>query len=155
MSRDLIAFPLIALLCFSLFIAQPPKSYANNNEDLTAEKLVAAHVKSLGNPALLAKVQSRMFLGNTDVEFILGNTGTLKGNSMFVSQGPKIGDSPSVYGHKLPRRVFCLQRQRCYRGHHQPRQEIPRRGIPFSLQQSNEGRIHRRCHVFILAIAGL
>jgi hypothetical protein len=32
-----------------------------------------------------------MFLGNTDVKFILGNIGTLKGNSMFVSQGPKMG----------------------------------------------------------------
>lgn len=91
MPRNHITFSLITLLCLSFFVAAPQNSRANNNEDLTAEKLITAHLKSLGNPAYLKKVRSRMFLGNTNVDFILGNTGNLKGNSMFITQGTKLG----------------------------------------------------------------
>lgn len=92
MAKKVLCFLSLLLLCISLFIARSEKSYADNTEEMTAEKLVAAHVKSIGNPALLAKIQSRILTGATDVEFITGMNGTMKAcKSMIVSQGPKLG----------------------------------------------------------------
>jgi hypothetical protein len=78
-----------AFLCIYLFAYVEP-SFSGSAEEWTPEKLVAAHVKSVGRPALLAKIQSRMFLGTSSVEFIQGMRGGQKGTSMFVSQGPKL-----------------------------------------------------------------
>lgn len=91
-ARKIFSFSLISFLCLSLFVSKTEKSYANSNEDLTPEKLVAAHVKSIGDQALLATIQSRMFVGSTNVDFIQGSyNGTLKGNALFISEGPKLG----------------------------------------------------------------
>jgi hypothetical protein len=75
------------LLCLS----QPTGSHAKGDEDLDAEKLIAAHVRALGNPKALAKIQSRTFVGTSEVRMIQGSNWTLKGNSMFVSEGTKLG----------------------------------------------------------------
>jgi hypothetical protein len=87
-ARKIYAFLLMNLLSVSLFIMQSEKSYAGSGEEvMTAEKLVEAHVKSIGSPALLAKITSRTFFGSADVNLIQGMNGKLKGTSMFVSQG--------------------------------------------------------------------
>lgn len=90
MSRNGMALSLIILGC-PLFLSQPTGSHAKGNEVLNAEKMVAAHVKSLGNPKTLAKIQSRTFVGTSEVKMIQGANWTLKGNSMFVSEGSKLG----------------------------------------------------------------
>ncbi|MBN2339638.1 MAG: hypothetical protein JXP48_14020 [Acidobacteria bacterium] len=90
MSRNGMTLSLIILGCL-LFLSQPNGSHAKSNEVLNAEKMVAAHVKSLGNPKTLAKIQSRTFVGTSEVKMIQGANWTLKGNSMFVSEGSKLG----------------------------------------------------------------
>lgn len=78
------------LVAFCLFAIQPPKSHAAN-KDITAEQLIAAHVKSIGSPALLGKVKSLTFGGTSNVKFIQRIQGTMDGLSMVVSEGPKMG----------------------------------------------------------------
>jgi len=81
----------LLLVAFCLFAIQPPKSHAAKNEDITAEQLIAAHVKSIGGPELLAKVKSLTFGGTSNVKFIQRIQGTMDGLSMVVSEGPKMG----------------------------------------------------------------
>lgn len=90
MSRNGMTLSLTVLGCL-LILSQPTGSLAGSDEDLDAEHLVAAHIKSLGNPKTLAKVRSRTFLGTSEVRMIQGSNWTLEGNSMFVSEGPKLG----------------------------------------------------------------
>lgn len=77
------------LVAFCIFAIQPLQSYAA--EDITAEQLIAAHLKSIGSPALRAKVKSLTFGGTSTVKFIQGIQGTSTGVSMLVSEGPKMG----------------------------------------------------------------
>lgn len=79
------------LVAFCLFAMQPPKSYAAKDEDITAEQLIAAHLKSIGSPALRAKVKSLTFGGTSNVKFIQGIQGTSTGVSMLVSEGSRMG----------------------------------------------------------------
>lgn len=91
MARIRITVLLIVVGFLSLQLSWQPDSYASSKDALTAEKLVAAHIKSLGNPKMLAKVQSRTFIGTSEVKMIQGANWALKGNSMVVSEGPKLG----------------------------------------------------------------
>jgi hypothetical protein len=125
MARKKICFKLYVLLCFSFFVAQQQKSYANSNEEMTAEKLVAAHVKSIGSSALLAKVQSRSFVGSANVDFILGNTGNLKGNSMFVSQGSNLAISLKYGDTNYPGEYFAYDGKAVTVDHIRPGQKSP------------------------------
>lgn len=59
--------------------------------DLTPEQLVAEHLKSLGDPVSLLRVQSLIFIGTAEVDFILGMNGRMNGTAMLASQGPQIG----------------------------------------------------------------
>jgi hypothetical protein len=125
MARKKICFKLYVLLCLSLFVAQQQKTYANSNEEMTAEKLVDAHVKSIGSSALLAKVQSRSFVGSANVDFILGNTGNLKGNSMFVSQGSNLAIA-LIYGDtNYPGEYFAYDGKAVTVNHIKPGQKSP------------------------------
>jgi hypothetical protein len=88
MSGKACGFILIACLCFSLLLTQSEASYAA--EDLTPEKVIAEHVKSIGRPEYIAKLKSRSFVGTSDVKFIQGASGEMSGTSMMVSEGPKL-----------------------------------------------------------------
>jgi hypothetical protein len=84
-----------AVVCCSLlFTAQSIISYAepaNADSELTPEKLIAGHIKSIGGPSILSSVKSRAFIGSTDVEFVQGMSGSIKnGVSSFVSDGKKL-----------------------------------------------------------------
>ena len=59
-------------------------------DDPTPEQLVALHLKSIGDPAVLSQIKSVAFTGTSDVEFIKGWFGTSKGTVILVSEGPKM-----------------------------------------------------------------
>jgi len=60
-------------------------------KDLSPEQLIDEHLKSIGAPAVLSKVKSISFIGNSEVDFILGMNGLLSGASVLVSEGSNIG----------------------------------------------------------------
>lgn len=73
-------------LCFSLSVAPGESSFAKDNK-LTAEEVVAAHLKSIGDPELLARIENRGMSGKASVEFVQGGIGTLDGLCMVVTSG--------------------------------------------------------------------
>jgi hypothetical protein len=126
MAGKIFSFFLISFLCLSLFVSKTEKSYAGSNEDLTPEKLIATHVKSIGDPAILATVQSRMFVGSTNVDFIQGySSGTLKGNALFISEGPKLGIVLKYPDINYPGEYFAYDGKDVTVGHIQPGQKSP------------------------------
>ena len=78
---------LAVVLCLLLSIAQSANIFA---QDLTADKVIAEHVKAIGSPELMKGLKSRAFVGTTSAEFIQGGTGVMAGNGMLVSSGQKL-----------------------------------------------------------------
>jgi hypothetical protein len=62
-----------------------------SDDNLTADALVAYHLRSIGDHELLEKIQSRACIGTASVRFVQGATGELSGQGQFVSEGRKIG----------------------------------------------------------------
>jgi hypothetical protein len=78
---------LIAIaLGFSLSLARSERSFAKD-KGLTPEEVVAAHLKSIGDPDLLARIKNRGISGKTSVEFVNGGVGALVGQAMVISSG--------------------------------------------------------------------
>lgn len=125
MARKIYAFLLMSCLCFSLFIAQSKISYAASNEDLSAEQLVAAHVKSIGRLEYIAKIKSRTFVGTTGVEFIQGMNGELKGTSMFVSQGSSLAIVAKYQDINYPGEYLAYDGKAVSVGYMKPGQRSP------------------------------
>ncbi|HTY63918.1 MAG TPA: hypothetical protein VMG30_16845 [Acidobacteriota bacterium] len=61
------------------------------DDKMTPEALIAQHLKSIGSPDQLAKIQSRIFTGATTVRFVQGATGEYDGQCQFASDGRKMG----------------------------------------------------------------
>jgi hypothetical protein len=78
------------IMSLSMVIAGFPMSFPKD-ATLKPEELVAEHVKSIGNPDVLAQIQSRVFAGTTTVQFLQGGTGQLNGQCQFASEGRKLG----------------------------------------------------------------
>jgi hypothetical protein len=81
-------FVLIVGLCISPGFDRSDTGFA---QDLTADRVVAEHLKSIGSPAVLSGIKSRAFVGTTSANFIQGGNGSMTGTSMFVSEGRKLG----------------------------------------------------------------
>lgn len=98
---------LIAIaLGFSLNLARPESSFAKN-KGLTPEQVVAAHLKSIGTPELLANIKNRGMSGKTSVEFVQGGVGTLAGECMVVSSGRSLSIILIYGGVDYPREYFA------------------------------------------------
>jgi hypothetical protein len=81
---------LLALaLALSLSLARSESSFAKDRGP-TPEEVVAAHLKSIGSPEVLAGIVNRAMRGKTSVEFIQGGVGTQNGQSFVVSSGPSL-----------------------------------------------------------------
>lgn len=123
MARKILPLPSLGILLLSLVFSQFLQ--AGSNEELTAEKLIVAHLKSIGNPAVLKKIQSLTFVGTSEVEFIQGMHGKMAGNSMFVSQGPRIGVALKFADPNYPGEYFAYDGKDVTVGHMSPGQKSP------------------------------
>jgi hypothetical protein len=81
-------FVLIVGLCISPGFDRSDNGFA---QDLTADKVVAEHLKSIGSSEVISGIKSRAFVGTTSANFIQGASGSMNGTSMFVSEGKKLG----------------------------------------------------------------
>jgi len=115
---------LITLGCV-LFLMKPTGSRAGNEEALNPKDLVAAHVRSLGDPETVAKKQSRTFIGTSEVKLIQGGNWTLKGNSMFLSQGPSLGIVLSYGDVNYPGEYFAYDGESVTVKHISPGRKSP------------------------------
>jgi len=80
----------VLILCLCFTVVRSGKTFAGDN-DLTPEQVVSGHIKSIGNPEVLADLKARAFTGNATIEFITGNIGLIRGQFEFVSEKQKQG----------------------------------------------------------------
>jgi hypothetical protein len=94
-------------LVLSLFLTQSERSYAKD-KGFTPEEIMAAHLKSIGNPEVLAGIKSLAMSGKTSVQFIQGGTGTMAGQSMVVSSRSSLGIIMKYGGVEYPGEYFAF-----------------------------------------------
>ncbi|MEJ2109882.1 MAG: hypothetical protein P8Z37_08220 [Acidobacteriota bacterium] len=97
-------FITIALVCF--IIIAPCGSASAEDSELTPEKIITAHLKSIGPSELLAKAKNRGISGTTSVEFLQGGFGTLGGQCMVISSGSKLSIILKYGGVDYPGEYF-------------------------------------------------
>ncbi|MEJ2109170.1 MAG: hypothetical protein P8Z37_04500 [Acidobacteriota bacterium] len=115
------------VVCISVLAI--PLSYAasaSSIPDLSPEELMAAHLKSLGDPTLLSSVQTRAFVGSTDVEFIQGMTGKIQGGtSTMVADGDKMSLILKYNSVDYPQEYFTYNGENVDVGYIAPGQRSP------------------------------
>ena len=67
-------------LGLSLSLARPESTFAKDKGP-APEEVVAAHLKSIGNPELRASIKNRGMSGRTSVEFVQGGVGPLSASN--------------------------------------------------------------------------
>jgi hypothetical protein len=117
------------ITCLLILTSQAVVSFAGNaNTDskLTPEQLISEHVKSIGSPSLLGSVQSRAFVGSTNVHFIQGMQGSIEnGRSMFVADGNKVGIKLEYKTRDYDSEYFSYDGKEVSVGHIAPGQKSP------------------------------
>ncbi len=98
---------LIAIaLGFSLSLARSGSSFAKD-KNLAPEEVVAAHLKSIGTPELMASIKNRGMSGKTSVEFVQGGVGNLAGQCMVVASGRSLSIILKYGGVDYPGEYFA------------------------------------------------
>jgi hypothetical protein len=77
------------------------------DKELTPEKVVAAHIKSIGDHELLTKIINRGISGKSSVKFIQGGVGTLDGQCLIVSSGHNLSIILKYGGLQYPGEYFA------------------------------------------------
>jgi hypothetical protein len=97
---------IFTLMCVSILLIPSGKFFAKDL-DLTPEQLIATHLKAIGNPKVLAGIKSRSFKGTCSVHFIQGMNGSMQGQSVFVSAGPKLAIMETFGDKDYPGEYFA------------------------------------------------
>jgi len=82
-------------------------SFAKDNKP-TPKEVVAAHLKSIGDPELLARIKTRGMSGSASVEFIQGGVGTLAGQGLVVTEGHSLSIIMNFGNADYPREYFAF-----------------------------------------------
>jgi hypothetical protein len=106
MKARVITLSIASAFCLSLSFALCESSLAKDKGP-TPEEVVAAHLKSIGNPALLASIINRGTSGKTSVEFLQGGVGTLAGQCMVLSSGRNLSIILKYGGVDYPGEYFA------------------------------------------------
>jgi hypothetical protein len=102
-----------------------PQSGSAQAQSVTAENVVERHLQSIGNPGVLAALKSRAFVGTASVNFIQGAHGSMKGASMFVSEGNKLGIALKYGDLAYPGEYFAYDGKDVSVGYISPGQRSP------------------------------
>ena len=108
-----------------LCVLLAPSRTANAQGTIAPEELVAKHVKSIGDPGVLAAVQNRLSIGSSTVRFIQGATGSMVGTSMVVSEGNKLVITTKFGDKDYPGEYFAYDGKEVTVGHVNPGQKSP------------------------------
>ena len=98
---------IVIALGFSLSLARAERSFARD-KGLTPEEVVAAHLKSIGAPDVLASIKNRGMGGKASVEFVQGGTGKMAGQCLVVSSGRSLGIILKYGGPDYPGEYFAF-----------------------------------------------
>jgi hypothetical protein len=106
-------------LCISLCFAQ-----SKPGQDITPDKIIAEHLKSVGNAGVLAAT-NKTFLGAASVNFYQGGTGSQTGTAMFVSDGHKLSIVMKFSDINYPGEYFAFDGKDVSVGYMSPGQKSP------------------------------
>ncbi len=106
MKVRVVTLTITVALGFALSLARSENVFAKDKK-LKPEEVVAAHLKSIGNPELLAGIENRGMGGETTVEFIQGGVGSLKGQSIVISSGRSLSIILKYGGVDYPGEYFA------------------------------------------------
>ncbi len=94
-------------IAFALVLSGMAQSFAKD-KGLTAEEVVAAHLKSIGDPGLLGKIKNRGMSGKSSMEFVQGGVGNLAGSSMVITAGNNLSIILKYGGLDYPGEQFAF-----------------------------------------------
>ena len=77
------------LLWLTLILILPFTAVQGQEKKLTAEEVIAAHLKSIGTPDAIKTIQSRIISGVSGVKFIQGMVGTWNNGEFLVASEPQ------------------------------------------------------------------
>jgi hypothetical protein len=117
-------FILALVVQFSITFSGSENSFAKDKE-LKPEEVLAAHLKSIGNPSVLAGIKNRGLSGTGSVEFILGGTGKMAGQALVISAGSSLGIIMRFGGLEYPGEYFAYNGNEVTVGHISPGQRSP------------------------------
>lgn len=98
---------IIATILGCFFCVALCESSLTKDMGISPEEVVAAHLKSIGDPELLERVKNRGMSGKTTVEFFQGGFGALAGQCMVVSAGPNLSIILNYGGVDYPGEYFA------------------------------------------------
>jgi hypothetical protein len=107
------------VLCVSLCFAQ-----SKNGSDFTPDKIIAEHLKSLGNAGVLAAT-NKTFVGASSVNFYQGASGSMTGTAMLVSDGHKLSVVMKFTDLNYPGEYFAFDGKDVSVGYISPGQKSP------------------------------
>jgi hypothetical protein len=124
MSKRIVFALFAVILCLSWGSALSKTSFAADTE-MTPEKLVAEHIKSLGAPEALAKIKSRMLYGGSAVQFIQGMTGGSNGEFLMATDARRVGIVMKYGAVSYPGEYFAYDGDKVTVGYISPGQRSP------------------------------
>jgi hypothetical protein len=111
------ALGLVFVVCQSAIMSAKDK--------LDPQKLVAEHLKSIGNPEALAKIKNRGMSGRAMINFIQGGEGKMVGQSLFASEGKNFMLVLHFGGAGYPGEYFAYNGEEVTVGNMSPGQRSP------------------------------
>jgi hypothetical protein len=107
MKRKKINLLIAIAFVFTLSLVRSEGVFARDKK-FTPEEVVAAHLKSIGDPELLASIKSRGMNGKTSVEFVQGGVGTMTGKAIVISSGHSLSIILKYGGVDYPGEYFAF-----------------------------------------------
>jgi hypothetical protein len=124
MSKKTVFVLSAAILCLSWSLTLSGTSFASDT-DMTPEKLVAEHIKSMGGPEALAKIKSRMLYGSSAVQFVQGTTGGSQGEFLMATDARRLGIVMKYGAVSYPQEYFAFDGEKVTVGYISPGQRSP------------------------------
>ena len=125
----------LAIISFAVGIFACFKNSFAQDSTMTAEKLVAEHLKALGNPTVVSELQSRVLNGLAAVKFIQGATGNIPGGQfLLVSDRRRVGLVMLFGTREYPKEYIAYDGNKVTVAHIDPGQRSPLADFFFRFQ---------------------
>jgi hypothetical protein len=124
MSKRTISGLLAVVICLSWGVALSKTSFAADT-DITVEKLISEHLKSIGAQASVLGVKSRVLNGISTVQFIQGMKGNQRGEFLMASEPNKLGIIMKYSAVDYPQEYFTFDGTKVSVAYMSPGQRSP------------------------------
>jgi hypothetical protein len=124
MSKKTVFTLFAVILCLSWGVAISETIFAADT-DITPEKVVAGHLKSLGTPEKVAEIRSRVLNGLSTAQFVQGAGGIVRGEFLMASDTRRLGIVMKYDNVNYPKEYFAFDGDKVTVGYISPGQRSP------------------------------